>query len=224
MALYFAFLGHYSLSLIPPALIGIIYFVTSWHSVYREAIFAIFNLIWTTVFLEVWKRYCAELTYTWGTIDTAVSRFEEPRADYHGSLGRNPVTGKLEPVYPKWKRLMRFYCVTVPVISVCLWSAFLVMLLYFWMQHLVDGLYEGDKSWLYLALVYMPTVVYALVIGVLNGMYRKVAMVLNDFGKYVLLSLWAFCNRIFMAEYYGELYYSHTQLSDIGICFSYCQC
>ena len=35
IALYFAFLGFYTIALIPPAFIGIIYFVTSWESMYR---------------------------------------------------------------------------------------------------------------------------------------------------------------------------------------------
>nr|KAG5712249.1 hypothetical protein BaRGS_014599 [Batillaria attramentaria] len=186
IALYFAFLGLYTISLIPPALIGVIYFITSWRSVYREAIFAIFNLVWSTIFLEGWKRYCAELSYTWGTIDTVSSKFEEPRANYHGSLGRNPVTGKPEPVYPKWKRLARFYCVTVPVISFCLAVAFGIMLFYFWMQAWADSLYEGDKGWINFLLLYVPTAIYAVLIGILNGIYRTVAKKLNDFENHRL--------------------------------------
>lgn len=183
ISLYFAFLGLYTLSLIPPALIGLIYFLTSWRSVYREAVFAIFNLVWSTVFLEAWKRYCSELTYMWGTIDTAASRFEEPRANYHGSIGRNPVTGKAEPVFPKWRRAARFYCVTVPVIGSCLGVAFAIMLFYFWLQHWADSLYEGNKGWLNFLLLYVPTAIYAVLIGILNGIYRKVAKALNDFGE-----------------------------------------
>ncbi|KAK7114042.1 anoctamin-10-like isoform X2 [Littorina saxatilis] len=186
IGLYFAFLGVYTVSLIPPALIGIIYFVTSWRSVYREALFAIFNLVWSTIFLEGWKRYCSELTYMWGTIDTATAKFEEPRANYHGHLGKNAVTGKPEPVYPKWKRSARFYCVTVPVISVCLWVAFIIMLFYFWMQHWADDVYAGNKGWINLMLVYVPTAIYAVLIGILNGIYRKVAKLLNDFENHRL--------------------------------------
>ena len=184
MALYFAFLGVYTLSLIPPALIGIIYFLTSWRSVYREAVFAVFNLVWSTLFLEGWKRYCSELTYKWGTIDTATSSFEEPRASYHGQTGKNPVTGKPEPVFPEWRRAGRFYCVTVPVISLCLLVAFGIMLMYFWLQAWADSVYEGEKGWINFALLYLPTAIYAVLIGILNGIYRKVAKLLNDFGEY----------------------------------------
>ncbi|XP_025115852.1 anoctamin-10-like isoform X2 [Pomacea canaliculata] len=186
ITLYFAFLGLYTVSLIPPAVIGVIYFVTSWRSVYREAIFAIFNLIWSTIFLETWKRYCVELTYSWGTINTAVSKFEEPRANFYGTLGRNPVTGKPEVVYPKWKRALRFYAVTVPVISLCLFVAFLVMLFYFWMQKWADSLHEEDKGWISFMLLFVPTAIYAVIIGILNSIYRIVAKKLNDFENHRL--------------------------------------
>ncbi|XP_076449306.1 anoctamin-10-like [Babylonia areolata] len=182
VGLYFAFLGLYTVSLIPPALIGIVYFLTSWRSVYREAVFAIFNLVWSTLFLEGWKRYCSELAYTWGTIDTATSRFEEPRAGYHGTMGTNPVTRKPEPVYPAWKRAVRFYAVTVPVVGACLGVALAIMLLYFELQGWADGAYEGgEKGWGSFLLLYAPTAVYALLIGLLNGVYRRVAKLLNDF-------------------------------------------
>jgi anoctamin-10 len=134
LALYFAFLGLYTLALIPPALIGVIYYVTSWNSVYREAIFAVFNVIWATIFLEFWKRHCSVLSYQFGTMDLVPSDFEEPRANYHGSDGKNPVTGKREPYYPKMKKLLRFYGCTVPVVTLFLAVAFYIMLAYFWLQ------------------------------------------------------------------------------------------
>lgn len=70
VALYFSFLGIYTVSLIPPALIGLLYFFWSGYSMYSEATFAIFNLIWSTMFLEGWKRYCSTLCFKWGSMDT----------------------------------------------------------------------------------------------------------------------------------------------------------
>jgi len=133
--MYFAFLGFYTVALIPPAFIGVLYFITSWKSMYREAIFAVFNLIWATIFLEAWKRYCSEMAFRWEQIEeTDGTKGQEPRADYHGILGKNPVTGKPEPVYPKYKRVMGFYGVTVPIIGFCLMVAFYIMLGYFYLQ------------------------------------------------------------------------------------------
>lgn len=183
IALYFAFLGTYTMALIPPTFIGIMYYITSWKSVYREAIFAVFNLIWATIFLEAWKRYCAEITYRWGATDMVSSRFEEPRANYYGKMGKNVVTGKSEPVYPKLKRLLRFYGITVPVISLCLVFAFQLMLWYFWCEEWVAKQYVKDNDWLNYGMLYMPTAVYAIIIAIVNALYRMLATKLNDWGK-----------------------------------------
>ncbi|XP_071174438.1 anoctamin-10-like isoform X2 [Mytilus edulis] len=188
IALYFAFLGFYTIALLPPAMIGIIYFVTSWESMYREAIFSVFNLIWATLFLEAWKRYNAELSFRWGTTDIVSSKFEEPRANFYGKIGRNVVTGKPEPVYPKWKRVARFYGVTVPVVAFWLVVAFYVMLGYFYLQALADKKYENDKSWFNMGVLYLPTAIYAIIIGVVNTIYRSVAKKLNDWENHRLQS------------------------------------
>lgn len=80
LGIYFAFLGFYTKALIPPALIGLIYFLTSWENINKHTFFAGFNLIWVTVFLEAWKRYSNELAYNWGTINTQT--VEEPRTAF----------------------------------------------------------------------------------------------------------------------------------------------
>ena len=173
----------YTIALIPPALIGIIYFISYWHSVYREAIFAVFNLVWSTIFLEAWKRYCSELCFQWGTTHSVVSKFEEPRPEYFGTIGKNLVTGKTEPVYPKWRRVLRLYCVSVPVTAVFLFVVFCVMLIYFSMQKWADEFYSYHNLLMYYPVIFVPTISYAVSIGILNAVYRKVAKLLNDFGK-----------------------------------------
>lgn len=84
------------------ALIGIPYYLFDWEDYDKYVLFAVFNLVWSTVFLEVWKRCSATLAYGWGTLSRKKA-FEEPRAGFHGALGFNPVTGREEPVYPSSK-------------------------------------------------------------------------------------------------------------------------
>ena len=60
---------------------------------------SVFNIVWNTIFMEVWKRRNAELCLRWGIFDTYMS--DRPRAQFRGSPGTNPVTGKAEIVYPK---------------------------------------------------------------------------------------------------------------------------
>ncbi|KAH9504894.1 Anoctamin-10 [Bulinus truncatus] len=190
IGLYFSFLGMYTMSLIPPALIGIVYFFFPWQSVYREATFALFNVIWSTVFLEGWKRYCNTLCFKWGTIESSMSyySFEEPRADYYGVMSKNPVTGQLEPSYPKWKRIVKFYLVSIPIISFCLTIAFILMLAYFWGEFWMKKNAPQNLGIISRIYSFIPAVLYAIAIGVLNSIYRQVAVKLNKFENHRLPS------------------------------------
>ena len=67
----------------------------------KQIFFAVFNLIWTTLFLESWKRYSANLSYKWGTIDKV--KFQEPRPEYKGEMVIDEITGKREPLEHPWR-------------------------------------------------------------------------------------------------------------------------
>ncbi|KAJ7983764.1 hypothetical protein DPEC_G00372870, partial [Dallia pectoralis] len=47
-------------------------------------VFALFNVVWATLFLERWKQREAELAYRWGTLDTPAESLEEPRPQFRG--------------------------------------------------------------------------------------------------------------------------------------------
>ena len=83
-AMYFAFLGHYTMGLIPPALISVFYILFATDSPYRMSFFAGFNLIWVTLFLEKWKRSSSEYVYAWGT--TEHRGLEPPRPEFKGKM------------------------------------------------------------------------------------------------------------------------------------------
>lgn len=50
-------------------------------------VFALFNVVWSTLFLEEWKRRGAELAYKWGTLDSPGEAVEEPRPQFRVSWG-----------------------------------------------------------------------------------------------------------------------------------------
>ena len=50
-------------------------------------VFALFNVVWATLFLERWKRRGAELAYKWGTLDTPSEALEEPRTQFRVRSG-----------------------------------------------------------------------------------------------------------------------------------------
>lgn len=183
--MYFAFLGYYTMALIPPAFIGVIseFMRQSYGSELDSTtiFFCIFNLVWATIFLEAWKRNCSTLAYKWGTIK--MEHYEEARPEYYGTLSRNKITGRLEPKYPKWKRVLRFYGVSIPVVSLCLVVTFYVMLVYFWSEDFVLAYHKRHNSTFSSILLYVPTIVYAIVIVIMNTIYRTIAKRLNDWGE-----------------------------------------
>lgn len=52
-ALYFGFLEYFTFALVPMALIGVPYYLFDWEDYDKYVIFAVFNLVWCTVILEV---------------------------------------------------------------------------------------------------------------------------------------------------------------------------
>lgn len=67
-------------------------------------VFALFNVLWATLFLEEWKRRGAEFAYKWGTLDAPAESIEEPRPQFrvralrergHGPRGGSHSLGKV---------------------------------------------------------------------------------------------------------------------------------
>ncbi|XP_072051676.1 anoctamin-10-like, partial [Amphiura filiformis] len=188
MGIYFSFLGFYTKALFLPAGVGLfyyLYYTFFGKSSHGYAVFAIFNLIWTTLFLESWKRKCATMAYHWGTY--GMVKFEEARAEFVGVLTINAVTGRKEPYYPKWKRQLKKYAVSAPIIFVILVMAFFVMLASFKCEDYIMERYDV-KTTTGSIMFSLPSCVYAVVILVTNGFYRNLAKWLNDWENHRLQS------------------------------------
>ncbi|XP_007947895.2 anoctamin-10 [Orycteropus afer afer] len=187
IGLYFGFLEYFTFALIPMAVIGLPYYMFVWEDYDKYVIFASFNLIWSTVILEVWKRGCANMTYRWGTL-VMKRQFEEPRPGFHGVLGINPVTGREEPLYPSYKRQMRIYLVSLPFVCLCLYFSLYVMMIYFDLEVWALGLHENSESEWTSVLLYVPSIIYAIVIEIMNRLYRYAAEFLTSWENHRLES------------------------------------
>uniref|UniRef100_A0AAY4CMB6 Anoctamin n=1 Tax=Denticeps clupeoides TaxID=299321 RepID=A0AAY4CMB6_9TELE len=187
LALYFGFLEYFTFALVPMALVGIPYYLFDWENYDKYVLIAVFNLVWSTVFLEVWKRCSATLAYGWGTLSRKMA-FEEPRPGFHGVLGLNPVTGREEPIYPNAKRQLRIYLVSVPFVLLCLYLSLHVMMIYFSMEVWALSAYEAEPGVLSSVLLFVPSIVYAVVIEAMNLAYRYAAEFLTDWENHRLES------------------------------------
>ncbi|XP_045892502.1 anoctamin-10-like [Micropterus dolomieu] len=201
VAFYFSFLDFYTWSLLPPAILGlsITYFSgevqkdmesVSGSGVTRvedesavvsgHMIQAVFSILWSTIFMELWKRRSASLSYRWGTLNLA-ERFAEPRPGFHGEVGVNPVTGRVEPLFPEWQRDLRMALVSVPVVGLCLGLVALGMLCFYWGEAQVQQLHKDWDSLLSQTLLYLPSMLHIVYTNMLATAYRKVAQSLTEY-------------------------------------------
>ncbi|XP_057689524.1 anoctamin-10 isoform X2 [Corythoichthys intestinalis] len=187
LALYFAFLEYFTMALVPLALLGLLYCQFDWENYDKYVFFAVFNLIWCTVILELWKRCSASLAYHWGTLSRK-KVFEEPRPGFHGILGFNPVTGREEPLYPNYKRQLRIYLVSLPFVLLCLYLSLYVMMIYFQMEGWALMLYDKDPTFCTKLFLYIPGIIYAVVIEIMNLIYRYAAEFLTEWENHRLES------------------------------------
>nr|XP_021153509.1 anoctamin-10 isoform X2 [Columba livia] len=187
IALYFGFLEYFTFALIPMAVIGIPYYVFAWEDYDKYVMFATFNLLWSTVILEVWKRICAIMTYRWGTL-LMKRQFEEPRPGFHGVLGINPITGKEEPVYSSIKRQIRIYLVSLPFVCLCLYFSLYVMMIYFDLEQWALDYHEENESTFSSLMLFVPSIIYAVVIEIMNRIYRYAAEFLTSWENHRLES------------------------------------
>ncbi|KAJ8415704.1 hypothetical protein AAFF_G00402610 [Aldrovandia affinis] len=187
LALYFAFLEYFTFALAPMAFIGIPYYLFDWEDYDKYVVFAVFNLVWCTVILEAWKRCSASLAYGWGTLSRKKA-FEEPRPGFHGTLGLNPVTGREEPVYPNARRQLRIYLVSVPFVLLCLYLSLYVMMVYFRLEVWALQLHDDEPTAWTSLLLFVPSIIYAVVIEAMNRLYRYVAEFLTEWENHRLES------------------------------------
>ncbi|XP_029815779.1 anoctamin-8 [Manacus vitellinus] len=146
-------------------------------------VFAIFNVIWATLFLEEWKRRGAEFAYKWGTLDTPPESIEEPRPQFRGVKRISPVTSAEEFYYPPWKRLLFQCLVSLPVCLACLTLVFLLMLGCFQLQEFVLSIQELPRI-----IRFLPKIILAVIVTACDELYKKVAYWLNDMENYRLQS------------------------------------
>ncbi|XP_047694529.1 anoctamin-8 isoform X1 [Prionailurus viverrinus] len=104
IAMYFAWLGFYTSAMVYPAVFGsVLYTFTEADQTSRDVscvVFALFNVVWSTLFLEEWKRRGAELAYKWGTLDSPGEAVEEPRPQFRVSRG---CLGPRTPKNERWR-------------------------------------------------------------------------------------------------------------------------
>uniref|UniRef100_A0A3Q4M4J9 Anoctamin n=1 Tax=Neolamprologus brichardi TaxID=32507 RepID=A0A3Q4M4J9_NEOBR len=213
IAMYFAWLGFYTNSMLYPAVIGFLLWMLAEADQTSQdiccVVFALFNVVWATLFLERWKRREAELAYRWGTLDTPTESLEEPRPQFRGVKRCSPITGCEEFYYPPWKRALFRWLVSLPICLLCLCFVFLAMLLCLELQEVVMEIQELPSI-----TRFIPKILLAMTVTVCDEVYKKIAYWLNDMENYRLQS--AYENNLIIKMVFFEFINSYLSLFYIG--------
>ncbi|XP_063679513.1 anoctamin-8-like isoform X2 [Bolinopsis microptera] len=194
IAIYFAWLGSYTSILVVPLIvgfsIGLFYDDDDVNSAdWCFTFYAFFNVVWPTLFLEIWKRRSAALAWEWGTLGRDKETQEIQRPQFHGTLGGNPVTGEVEIQYSSIKRQIK-QTVSLFVSVVCLIVVLVSMLAVFRFDDYIQYICKNNTfpdfvpSFLTKFVRYTPKILLPITVGILDVMYSKLAFFLNEWENY----------------------------------------
>lgn len=165
IALYFAWIDHYTENLTIPAIAGalVFYHQYSTNSIDSQYMpyFAILIAIWGTTFMEFWKGKCSEHAYRWGVFGVEDDEADEELASAPGKENSSRMV-----------RLMVSFTGTVSIIYLLLQC----MLYYVDMQHHSEDIY-GKDSWM----KFYPSVIYSALPVVFPMLFEPIANYLNLF-------------------------------------------
>ncbi|KAL4160507.1 hypothetical protein PRNP1_001075 [Phytophthora ramorum] len=216
IALYFAWLEFYTKMLVFPSIAGVITFV---YIEARQAVtgtnqqgyiliaFAIFVVLWSSMFSELWKRKNGLLDSLWGL--SGLHESFRYRPQFRGTKSYHPTTDVEEMTYESKAKRRRAFIASVLVVAVMVGVVVVALFGLFVLKHWInnsDNLENNHISAKYQStLTFGVTVVNAVQILVLNMVYRLVARKLNDlenhrtdaeYENYLVIKvfLFQFCN------------------------------
>lgn len=106
IALYYCFLGHYSFSLLFPAIAGLVVQFIVWGTGDVSSpilpFFAVFVCLWSIVMLETWKREEKRIAMRWGMSDFEQTELDRP--EFNGVLINSYIDGSELKYYPEMTR------------------------------------------------------------------------------------------------------------------------
>jgi hypothetical protein len=189
IALYFAWLEFYTKMLVFPALAGIITIIyveerdedgNDNNRGYFLVAFAIFVVIWSSMFSEFWKRKNGLLGSLWGC--QGLNEVFRYRPQFRGTKSYNPVTDTEELTYESRAKRHRWFVVSVTVVTIMVGVVIVALVGLFVLKHYIndgDTLENIDVKYR-TPLTLVVTVANAIQILILNMVYRLVARKLND--------------------------------------------
>nr|XP_014087850.2 anoctamin-1 isoform X1 [Bactrocera oleae] len=154
--------------------------------------FAVFMSFWATLFLELWKRYSAEITHRWDLTGFDVHE-EHPRPEYLSRLGHvkntrtriDYVTNIQEPVVPFWRMKFPATILSVSVVFLLILLAFVALVAVVVYRMSMLGTFKLNSSTMTTSSAIMLATASAAFVNLcllylLNYMYTQLAEYLTE--------------------------------------------
>uniref|UniRef100_A0A7S2G4I0 Anoctamin transmembrane domain-containing protein n=1 Tax=Florenciella parvula TaxID=236787 RepID=A0A7S2G4I0_9STRA len=171
--LYFGFLVHYTAWLMGIAVFGLIVQIDTYieYSIQASTVpyFAVFVCVWAVLMLEDWKNKEATYALKWGMSDFEST--EQDRPEFNGNLQWSPVDGEKMTFFPdsqRQKAMNKSYSIIFCMLLLVLASIGGV----FAIKIALDGNATLESI--------VPSITQAVVIQVLNAVYRTMAVGMTD--------------------------------------------
>lgn len=176
VALYNVFIGHYSLWIFTPSIIGVAFQLVVWATVdFSHPVLPFYSLVitvWSIYMLEYWKRQEATTALMWGMSD--FEKEEQDRPEYFGETVKSHIDGTDITYFPASKlakrtRLSRSVVLTFMTMVV----AFVAAIYTFrWYLQQRDDTVEAAST--------IASIINTIQIQIFNYIYQKVARSLTD--------------------------------------------
>ena len=183
VALYFMWLGCYTKWLMYATLAGFIAWIQisserDDYSVELVPVFATFLAVWSTLFLEHWKRCQVRKAMEWGMTGFEEQEEERPEFTFDRDVITisSPVNGQPYSYFPLWRQqeLRAQAQVVIQFLTICVIAAVFGIFVLKFALISVYGSYGSS----------LASVLNAGLIAVMNAIYSYVSRVLNDREKY----------------------------------------
>jgi hypothetical protein len=183
IGLYFLWLGHYTTWLISASVVGFF----AWVNIAakgndpNEAVvapyFAAFMAIWSTLFLEFWKRKEKQYAMKWGTV--GFEEEEVTRPQFIGERMPNPVNGKDYLYFSPDEKTMRI-CKSSSIVFGFIMVVITVVASIFFMKLVLSDIKELVVADVQLASI-IASIANAVAIQIMNMVYGGIAIKLTDY-------------------------------------------
>lgn len=201
VALYFAFLTHYTKALFTYGIAGVAVAILSQFVKSKAALllfaYSIFATLWGASFISSWKGKNIEIVYMWTSLimgDSAdeslmsLTKKEDLRNKFFGVEVSHRITGEQIIVFPKRLKMVRYFLSAIVVLASLYISSKVMMaaldfedIMLLWLKNKAH-LYKWSSPFIMRGLILknLPIVVYLACLNLLDTMYNVVAKKLTD--------------------------------------------